>query len=59
MLYRKLRKNENYYHSDIKTLGEKNMRDLAIQLENRPGALAKTGRALCSVSVEGSRPFCH
>jgi hypothetical protein len=59
MFYRKLCKNENNNPANLKNLGENRMRDLAIRLENRPGALAEMGEALGSaaVSVEGGGAF--
>jgi hypothetical protein len=59
MFYCKLCKNENNYSSNLETLKEQIMRDLAIRLENRPGALAEMGEALgyAGVSVEGGGAF--
>jgi hypothetical protein len=60
VLYRKLRENKNKNSSGLKiTKREETMRDLAIRLENHPGALAEMGETLGSagVSVVGGGGF--
>jgi hypothetical protein len=59
VLYCQFGKNKHQHRSRVDNYGENFVRDLAIRLENRPGALADMGEALgrAGVSVEGGGAF--